>query len=160
MNPRDAIVKALTPGDMFNQKNHIWRSIRTLTQFASCDQAEVLNTLDEHFQNLVSVKPNTSHPEHGPLVALNQFLPIPEPDEVVAVMGGPAVGAPPQPELVEAGETGFGDIAGELAEEPAPQPEAVNIGGGEAVVEVEIVAGENVEAEAEQAAPNGPANYL
>lgn len=102
MNSRDAIVKALTPGDMFNQKGHVWRSVRTLTQFASCEPAEVLDILDEHFQDMVTVKPNTNHPEHGPLVALNLHIPAEEPEEQVApepgqpqvqILGGNAVAA-------------------------------------------------------------------
>lgn len=96
MNSRDAIMKALTPGDMFNQKGLVWRSVSTLTQFASCDRAEVLVALDEHFQGLVSLKPNTNHPDRGPLVALDQFIPA-EPEaggaQVQIVGGDPAISA-------------------------------------------------------------------
>lgn len=74
MNSRDAIMKALTPDDMFNQKGLVWRSTSTLAQFASVEQAEVLVILDEHFQGLVSVRPNGKHPENGPLVALNEHI--------------------------------------------------------------------------------------
>lgn len=74
MNSRDAILKALTPNDMFNQKALIWRSISTLAQFAGVKQEEVLGILDEHFQNLVSVRPNGKHPSNGPLVALNEHI--------------------------------------------------------------------------------------
>ena len=88
MNSRDAIMKALTPNDMFNQKGLVWRSIRTLAQFASVEQEEVLGILDEHFQGLVSVRPNGKHPENGPLVALDEHVP----DE-------PADPAPPEPQV-------------------------------------------------------------
>jgi len=95
MNSRDAIMKALTPDDMFNQKGLVWRSTSTLAQFASCDQEDVLVILDEHFQGLVSVKPNGKHPGNGPLVALNEHIhpdpPAMEPQ--VAAVAGNAIGA-------------------------------------------------------------------
>ena len=99
MNSRDAILKALTPNDMFNQKGLVWRSISTLAQFAFVEQGEVLGILDEHFQGLVSVRPNGKCPENGPLVALNEHI-ANEPADVfpgrapqVAIMGGNAVAA-------------------------------------------------------------------
>jgi hypothetical protein len=95
MNSRDAIMKALTPDDMFNQKGLVWRSTSTLAQFASVEQAEVLVILDEHFQGLVSVRPNGKHPENGPLVALNAHI-HPDPPAVepqVVALGANAVGA-------------------------------------------------------------------
>jgi len=95
MNSRDAILKALTPDDMFNQKGLTWRSISTLAQFASVETAEVLAILDEHFQGLVSVRPNGKHPANGPLVALNEHIheDPPEIDPQVVITGGNAVGA-------------------------------------------------------------------
>lgn len=95
MNSRDAIMKALTPNDMFNQKGLVWRSTSTLAQFASCDQEDVLVILDEHFQGVISVKPNGKHPGNGPLVALNEHI-HPDPpaaDPQVAAALGNAVGA-------------------------------------------------------------------
>ena len=79
MNSRDIIMKTLTPGDMFNQRNSVWRSISTLAQFASIEMDEVFDILDEHFQGLVAVRPNTKRPENGPLVALNEHVPPDEP---------------------------------------------------------------------------------
>jgi hypothetical protein len=92
MNSRDAILKALTPDDMFNQKGLTWRSVSTLAQFASVEPEEVLAILDEHFQGLISVRPNGKHPANGPLVALNEHI-HPDPDPQVVITGGNAVGA-------------------------------------------------------------------
>ncbi len=122
MNSRDAIMKALTPGDMLNQKGLAWRSIRSLGQFASVEQEDVLGLLDEHFQGLVSVRPNAKHPEHGPLVALIEYLPQ-DPEvgaEVqVAVVGGPAVNAPPEAGGAIDGVGGGPEIAVVLGAGPA-----------------------------------------
>ncbi len=95
MNSRDAILKALTPNDMFNQKGLIWRSISTLAQFAAVKQEEVLGILDEHFQNLVSVRPNGKYPGNGPLVALNEYIQPgpPAEDPQVAEVGHGTVAA-------------------------------------------------------------------
>jgi hypothetical protein len=92
-------MKALTPDDMFNQKGLTWRSISTLAQFATVEQEEVLGILDEHFQGMISVRPNGKHPENGPLVALNEHIPNepadapPEGAPQVVIMGGNAVAA-------------------------------------------------------------------
>ncbi len=99
MNSRDAIMKALTPNDMFNQKALVWRSTSTLAQFATVKQEEVLVILDEHFQGLISVRPNGKHPENGPLVALNEHIPNepadapPEGAPQIVIMAGNAVAA-------------------------------------------------------------------
>jgi hypothetical protein len=91
MNSRDAISKALTPGDMFNQKGHVWRSMRTLSQFADCPRNELLDILDEHFQGMITVRPNRSHPEQGPLVAITAYITVADEDPQVVVTGGNAV---------------------------------------------------------------------
>ena len=145
MNSRDAILKALTPNDMFNQKALIWRSISTLAQFAGVKQEEVLGILDEHFQNLVSVRPNGKYPHNGPLVALNEHIqPDPPADDpqvagvdhgavaaaiegVAAAANGdvPAVTNPPF----------FNNPHAEVAEEPVPEDASVitvEVGGPEA----------------------------
>jgi hypothetical protein len=103
MNSRDAIMKALTPDDMFNQKGLTWRSITTLAQFASVETGEVLEILDEHFQGLVSVRPNGKHPANGPLVALNEHI-HPDPDPQVVITGGNAVGAAIEGVMAEVAE--------------------------------------------------------
>ncbi len=123
MNPRDAIVKALTPGDMFNQKGLVWRSLSTLTQFACVGVPEILDILDEHFQGLVTVRPNTTHPQRGPLVALNEYIipvePAPGAPQVV-VMGGNAV----QDAIEEAAPAPVDPAeADDLPEAPIPEDE-------------------------------------
>jgi hypothetical protein len=120
MNSRDAILKALTPDDMFNQKGLTWRSVSTLAQFASVEPEEVLAILDEHFQNLISVRPNGKHPANGPLVALNEHI-HPDPDPQVVITGGNAVGA-----AIE-GVAVANDIAQENVAEP---PVVMAVGGG------------------------------
>ncbi len=116
MNSRDAIMKALTPNDMFNQKGLVWRSTSTLAQFASCDQEDVLVILDEHFQGVISVKPNGKHPGNGPLVALNEYIhpapPAAEPQVVVAALN--AVGAAIGQDVA---------VAVDVAEQPVPAEE-------------------------------------
>ncbi len=140
MNSRDAILKALTPNDMFNQKALIWRSISTLAQFAGVKQEEVLGILDEHFQNLVSVRPNGKYPHNGPLVALNEHI-QPDPpaeDPQVAATGVDAIGAAIANVAAAAnGEVPEGYLGdnphAEVAEEPVPESEVitVEIGGAE-----------------------------
>lgn len=130
MNSRDAIMKALTPNDMFNQKGLVWRSISTLAQFASCDQGDVLVILDEHFQGAVSVRPNGKHPENGPLVALNEHIqpdpPAAEPQ--VADVGPGTVAAAIEGVAAAAnGDVSLGDNPhGAVLEHPIP---IVDIGG-------------------------------
>ncbi len=117
MNPRDAISKVLTPGDMFNQRGHVWRSVRTLAQFASCDFADVLDILDEDFQGLVTVKPNTKHPAHGPLVALSAQVELHEAQDVaVAEIGEVLAVARPEREDDEQ------DVGENAEEEADPEP--------------------------------------
>lgn len=124
MNSRDAILKALTPGDMFNQKGLVWRSTSTLAQFGSVKQEEVLVILDEHFQGAVSVRPNGKHPENGPLVALNEHIqadpPAAEPQAVAAGLN--AVGAAIEGVAAAAnGNVYLGDNPhGAAAENPIP----------------------------------------
>ena len=146
MNSRDAISKALTPGDMFNQKGHVWRSLRTLAQFAGCERNELLDILDEHFQGAVTVRPNRGHPEHGPLIALNAHIPANEGDPQVVVMGGNAV--VPEAERVEAIGVAM-DPAAEALEQLDEEPPVEEFLDPEAVINVEVMPrGEDDEADA------------
>jgi hypothetical protein len=129
MNAQDAIHQALSPGTMLNQRNKVWRSVSALGQFADLDNLEVLETLNAHFADVVTIRPNVAHPDNGPLVALIEHIPpgeVPEeavdPEAPVQVhaLGGNAVAAPEA--VVPAAEVG-----NVVAEGPVP------IGPGQAV---------------------------
>ena len=153
MNSRDAISKALTPGDMFNQKGHVWRSLQTLAQFAGCERNELLDILDEHFQGAVTVRPNRGHPEHGPLIALNAHIPANEGDPQVVVMGGNAVG--PDPDRLEAVLDVRDEATAEGALERLDEEPPVAVGGAP-----QPIAGVDFEPEAEDDEDEGNAPPL
>ena len=76
MNAVDAIVMALTPGSLFNQNGKIFRSAKSLAQFAGIPQQEVLPLIAEHLSNIVTIRPSAKRPENGPLIALTAHLPL------------------------------------------------------------------------------------
>ena len=89
MNPVDAIGLALTPGTVFNQKNKIFRSAKSLAQFASIEQNEVLGLIADNLADKVTIRPSNKNPQNGPLVALTEFIPAQEEDVVqVKIIGG------------------------------------------------------------------------
>lgn len=90
MNPRDAIILALTPGTPFNEKGLVFRSAATLGAFAGIEPGEVLDLLVGDLGPLVTCKPSKKN--KGVMVALkdqlqNRAVPI-------KIAGGPAFNAP------------------------------------------------------------------
>lgn len=95
MNPRDAIVMALTPGSPFNAKGLIFRSAMSLCAFTDLSLGEITDLLAGDLAPMVTCKP--SKKGKGFLVALREVEAQAEAaqQQVVAV-GGPAFVAPPQ----------------------------------------------------------------
>lgn len=121
MHPADAILKALTPGDLFNQTGLIWRSAFSLAQFAGIPQCEVPGVLEVNLADRVTIRPGTKNPEKGIMVALTEHIPAPDENvEQVKIIGGNAVEGEAVPadvdDLVE-DEQEVGAVAGELAVE-------------------------------------------
>lgn len=92
MNPRDAIIVALTPGTPFNEKGLVYRSAETLSAFAGISPDEVRDLLVGDLAQMVSCKP--SKKKAGVLmVALKAQLQA-QPPAPIKVAGGPAFNAP------------------------------------------------------------------
>lgn len=91
MNPRDAIIMALTPGSPFNEKGLIFRSTQTLGAFAGIEPAEVLDLVAGDLSQDVSCKP--SKKGKGIMVALKAQLAA-QPAAPIKIAGGPAFNAP------------------------------------------------------------------
>lgn len=90
MNPRDAIVTALTKGSPFNPKGHTFVSTRTLTQYACCEANDVLGLIAGDLAEEVVTKPNLKNPQNGPLCALKAN--VPEEDHGAPPIPGAEVG--------------------------------------------------------------------
>lgn len=91
MNPRDAIIMALTPGSPFNEKGLIYRSTQTLGAFAGIEAGEVLDLIAGDLSAMVSCKP--SKKGKGIMVALKAQLQA-QPVAPLKVAGGPAFNVP------------------------------------------------------------------
>ena len=92
MNPVDAIGMALTPGNVFNQQNKIFRSAKALAQFANVPQNEVLGLIADNLPDRVTIRPSAKRPGNGPLIALTEFIPDQVENAVqVKIVGGNAV---------------------------------------------------------------------
>jgi hypothetical protein len=99
MNPRDAIVTALTPGSPFNPNGLVFRSVQSLCAFAQLEVPEIMELLAGDLAAQVACKPGK---KGKVLVALKVHLPEPAPVpagavQQVQVAGGPAFNPPPQP---------------------------------------------------------------
>lgn len=90
MNPRDAIIMALTPGSPFNEKGLIFRSTQTLGAFAGIEPNEVLDLVAGDLSQDVSCKP--SKKGKGIMVALKAQLAAQA--APIKIAGGPAFNAP------------------------------------------------------------------
>lgn len=95
MNPRDAIVMALTPGSPFNAKGLVFRSALSLCAFTDLSLGEITDLLAGDLAPMVTCKP--SKKGKGFLVALREVEAQAEAaqQQLVAV-GGPAFVAPLQ----------------------------------------------------------------
>lgn len=91
MNPRDAIILALTPGSLFNSKGLVFRSTYTLAAFAGIEPGDVVDLLAGDLAQEVSCKP--SKKGKGIMVALKAQLQA-QPVEPIKIAGGPAFNAP------------------------------------------------------------------
>jgi hypothetical protein len=91
MNPRDAIILALTPGTPFNDKGLVFRSADALGAFAGIETAEVMDLLVGDLAQLVTCKPSKKN--KGVMVALKAQLQA-QPAAQVKIAGGPAFNAP------------------------------------------------------------------
>jgi hypothetical protein len=107
-----AIGKALTPGSFFNQQGKIFRHAHTLAQFAGVSQGEVLELLEAHLDDRVTIRPSAKHPEKGPLIALTEFLPDQEEVVQVQIVGGNAFAGQDPDDAVADDEAGEGPVQG------------------------------------------------
>lgn len=109
MHPVDAIVMALSPGSPFNQNGKVFRSAKSLAQFASIPQNEVLGLVAENLADRVTIRPSAKHPENGPLIALTEFIPAqqehPEAPQI-QILAGNAVAQGQNEELLAIKELG------------------------------------------------------
>lgn len=92
MNPRDAIVTALTPGSPFNANGLVFRSVQSLRAFTQLEIPEIMEILAGDLAAQVTCRPSKK-PEKGLMVALKAFLPQPAVQQV-QVAGGPAFNPP------------------------------------------------------------------
>ena len=74
INPRDAIIAALTPGTPFNPHNYVYRAVQTLAQFAGVEPSEVMELILGDLSSQIQCKPNRKHPEQGVYAALRSVV--------------------------------------------------------------------------------------
>jgi len=91
---------------MFNEKGHIWRSLKSMTSFCDMDEDQLLELMNAEMSDMIVLKPSTKG--KGILVALKSNIVVN--DGPVQIMGGNAI-AP-----------GF---EAEISEEPAGDEENV-----------------------------------
>lgn len=114
MNSTDRIVTALTPGSMFNRKGLVFRSVKSLAEFAGISEEDVLNILNGDLVAIVTCKP--SGKGKGILVGLNEAIQAAQEAAAgpVAIQAMP--GAPGAPLVAEAPEVEVDEAP--LAEAP------------------------------------------
>lgn len=72
MNTTDKIITALTPGSIFNRNGLVFRSAKSLAEFAGVPEDEVLALLNGDLAQMVTCKP--SKKGKGILVALTAMV--------------------------------------------------------------------------------------
>lgn len=100
MNPRDAIVLALTPGSPFNANGLVFRSVQSLRAFTQLEVPEIMEILAGDLAAQVTCRPSKK-PEKGLMVALKAYIPAPGVQQV-QIAGGPAFHAPLAEAVVKA----------------------------------------------------------
>lgn len=114
MNPRDAIILALTPGTPFNDKGLVFRSADALGAFAGIETAEVMDLLVGDLAQLVTCKPSKKN--KGVMVALKAQLQA-NPAAQVKIAGGPAFNDWSPPLMAAAAEAQALNVALEIKTE-------------------------------------------
>lgn len=131
LNPRDAIIAALTPGTPFNPHGYVFRSVSTLAQFAGVTNGEVMELILGDLSSQVQCKPNNKHPEQGVYAARRELAALESQTQAEApkikILAGNAVQSSIEeeelsdPETMEEGDTSLSeDLTEEASDSEGP----------------------------------------